>query len=97
MTDCSRERDLGAEPLPCLNSNISNETPPQEPLAKLSTQHRKSAFILKESVQGLADRFPLEHLGFLTLTFRQHITDPKEAQRRLNSLLTAVIKPRYQE
>ena len=96
----TKGQENGAEALPCLNSNISIEigrekgdfTPPA-----LSTQHRKSAFILKESVQGLADRFFLEHLGFLTLTFREHIICPKEAQRRLNSVISNVIKPRYRE
>ena len=97
----------GAGGLPCLNSNISNE-PPQispeagagagsAPLPRLSTQHRKSAFVLQESVHLLAERFGLEKLGFLTLTFREHITCPREAQRRLNSLLTGVIKERYRE
>jgi hypothetical protein len=89
-----------ATPLPCLNSNISTEIPfqtPQTGLAKLSTQHRKSAFVLKESVQLIASKYGLETLGFLTLTFRDHILKPKEAQRRLNSLLTHVIKPRYRD
>ena len=98
----------GTGALPCLNSNISNEPTSAagqdegeagaaRPLVRLSTQHRKSAFVLRESVQQLADKHGIEFLGFLTLTFRQHITCPKEAQRRLNSLLTAVIKPRYKD
>ena len=61
----------------------------------LSTQHRKSSFVLKESVQLLADREGLHNLGFLTLTFREHILCPREAQKRLNSLLSNVIKKRY--
>lgn len=89
--------------LPCLNSNISiidsPNPPPKEQAARglggVSTQHRKSAFILKESVQKLADTYGLERLGFLTLTFKEHILCPKEAQKRLNSLITNVIKPRY--
>lgn len=85
---------LGA--FPCLNSNISTE-PPGGALNTLSTQHRKSAFVLQESVALLARRFGLERLGFLTLTFADHIECPKEAQRRLNSLITHVIKPRYSE
>jgi hypothetical protein len=99
--------EKGSEPLPCLNSNISIENSSNPPsklveissnqFPKLSTQHRKSAFVLKESIQGLAGKFGLEKLGFLTLTFKQHITCPKEAQKRLNSLLTNVIKERYQE
>jgi hypothetical protein len=36
-------------------------------------------------------------MGFLTLTFAQNIQSPREAQRRLNSLITHVIKPRYSE
>jgi hypothetical protein len=85
----------GDDPLPCLNSNISIEIPNN--LAKMSTQHRKTAFVLKESVQLLADRFGVEFLGFLTLTFSDHVICHKEAQKRLNSLLSNVIKPRYQE
>jgi hypothetical protein len=33
----------------------------------------------------------------LTLTFRDHVTCAKEAQRRLNSLLTHIIRPRYRD
>ena len=84
-----------AASLPCLNSNISNENPLQS--ARLSTQQRKTAFILKTSVQTLSEAHKLSHIGFLTLTFAQHILCPKEAQRRLNSLLTRIIKPRYKE
>lgn len=89
----------GASALPCLNSNISTDTPSEScvlpSFQALSTQHRKTAFILKETVSALAERHSIERLGFLTLTFAQHITNPKEAQRRLNSLLTHVIKVRY--
>ena len=95
----NKAQDSGVTPLPCLNSNISTETSPNGEIStvKLSTQHRKSAFILKESVQALADTHGLENLGFLTLTFRDHVTCPREAQKRLNSLISNVIKPRYQE
>ncbi|WAF62329.1 hypothetical protein NRL19_21715 (plasmid) [Aeromonas caviae] len=75
--------------LPCLNSNISTEI--------ASTQHRKSASALGWNVFALAQKHGLENLGFLTLTFKDHVLDVKEAQRRLNSLLTHIIKPRYQD
>lgn len=58
----------------------------------LSTRHKKSAFILKESVDCLAEKFSINFMGFLTLTFAEHILCPKEAQKRLNSLLSNVIK-----
>lgn len=82
-------------PLPCLYSNISTEN--ALPLHQISTQHRKTAFILKESVHHLAERHGIAHLGFLTLTFAEHILCPKEAQKRLNSLLSHVIKKRYRD
>lgn len=85
---------LGGGQLPCLNSNISTEIPP-ESFRNLSTQNKKTAFVLKESVQRLAGQHGIERLGFLTLTFAEHILDPAEAQRRLNSLITHVIKSRY--
>lgn len=84
-TDCVR----GTKPLPCLNSNNSTGT------NDLTTQHRKSAFQLTQSVARLAAKHGIDHLGFLTLTFREHITCPREAQRRLNSLMTHVIRKRY--
>lgn len=45
----------------------------------------------------MADIYGLQNLGFLTLTFKENITDPKEAQRRFNSLATHILKPRYGE
>ncbi len=81
----------GGEPLPCLFSNISIES------VIKSTQHRKSANALSWNVQYFADRFGLENLAFLTNTFADHVVCIKEAQRRFNSLLSNVIKPRYSE
>lgn len=75
--------------LPCLNSNISIIAP--------STQHRKAASALGWNVLSLSQKHGLENLGFLTLTFKDHVLDVKEAQRRLNSLISNVIKPRYQD
>ena len=75
--------------LPCLNSNISIIAP--------STQHRKAAYALGWNVLSLSQKHGLENLGFLTLTFKDHVLDVKEAQRRLNSLISNVIKPRYQD
>lgn len=43
----------------------------------------------------MAARWGLERLGFLTLTFAEHILDPKESQRRLNSLSSNVLRERY--
>jgi hypothetical protein len=47
------------------------------------------------NVNAMAQHHGLERLGFLTLTFRDHVTDAREARRRFNSLVTNVIRPRY--
>jgi hypothetical protein len=49
------------------------------------------------TIEGLAEKFGIERLGFFTLTFADNVTCPKESQRRLNSLLTNVINGRYAE
>ena len=84
-----------ASDLPCLNSNISIENTKNWSKADLSTQHRKSAFVLKLSVEKMAQKYGLEHLGFLTLTFADDVQCHKQAQKRFNSLKTHVLKVRY--
>ncbi len=56
---------------------------------------RRTAFALQVNVQAMCERCGIERVGFLTLTFAQHIVDAREAQRRLNSLNTHVLRPRY--
>lgn len=81
--------------LPCLYSGISIES--LNSVQNLTPHGKKSSFVLKSSVQLLAEQHGLERLGFLTLTFADHILCPKQAQKRFNSLVTNVIKPRYRE
>lgn len=89
--------------LPCLSSNNSIQTAtgdtPESPAVidfqRFSTQHKKSACALAWNVEFLAEKYGLERLGFLTLTFAQDIKDPREAQRRFNSLATNVLRSRY--
>ena len=88
--------------LPCLFSHISNENPCNVNTGELqcndkvfTTGRKRSAFILAESVDSMASKYGLATLGFLTLTFSDHVLCAREAQRRLNSLLTRIIKPRY--
>lgn len=53
------------------------------------------AFCLTEELLLLTKEFGLERLGFLTLTFVDNVSDPKEAQRRFNSLATNVLRKHY--
>ncbi|EOV4178561.1 hypothetical protein ACONW8_004459 [Yersinia enterocolitica] len=88
--------------LPCLYRNNSIEITdktPSKPLShaafELSTNLKKSASALAWNVQHFVDTYGLSNVGFLTLTFRDHVTDPKEAQRRFNSLKSNVLASRY--
>lgn len=93
----------GAAALPCLSSNNSiipthdgdSQSPAVIDFKRFSTQHKKSASALAWNVQFLAEKYGLERLGFLTLTFADHVLDPQEAQRRFNSLATNVLRNRY--
>ncbi|ECO1013853.1 phasyl DNA replicon protein arp [Salmonella enterica subsp. enterica serovar Newport] len=98
--------DGGEDFLPCLYSNNSNEnhlkTPPlgglepaQNQVFQLDTQVRKSASCLAWNVEYFCEKFGIENLGFLTLTFRDHVVDRREAQKRYNSLSTGVLRGRY--
>lgn len=82
-------------PLPCLYSNISNEDD-DDPVYELTPYHRRMAFVLGLEVLDLVERFGLEHVGFLTLTFADHVLRMKEAQRRFNSLNAGVLAERYE-
>ena len=86
--------------LPCLFSNNSADRATQRLQMKtnrLSTQHKKSASALSWNVKSLSEKFGIERLGFLTLTFADHVIDYKEAQRRFNNLRKHVLKVRYSE
>lgn len=91
--------DGGADrvPLPCLNSNISNGRVLESGIKRLSTNHRKTAFKLAKSVSRMCERYGVERVGFLTLTFADHVTCAREAGKRLNSLRTGVLGCRYVE
>jgi hypothetical protein len=99
-----RPADTGAEPgaeglpLPCLYRNISIEgTPNPPPVLALSASQKKGAALISWWVQALAQTYGLPSLGFLTLTFRDHVRCRREAQRRFNSLATNVLRVRYRE
>ena len=78
--------------LPCLSSNNSIET---HQSSRLSTQHRKAAAALMWNVRALCERHGIDRVGFLTLTFADHVTDVREASKRFNSLASNVLNGRY--
>jgi len=92
LTAAGREGGEPAGGLPCLNSN--NSTGEYES-NRLSTQHRKAAAALAWNVKAMCERHGIERVGFLTLTFADHVTDVKEASKRFNSLASHVLNGRY--
>jgi len=62
---------------------------------QLTAHHRRVAALLAWTLIRLAKIHGLERLGFLTLTFPDHVTDPAEAYRRFKSLTAGVLKVRY--
>lgn len=79
----------GSTPLPCQSSHKCTET------ATFPASARRTAYALQLNVQAMCERHGIERIGFLTLTFADHVLDAREAQRRMHSLQTHVLKVRY--
>ena len=84
-------------PVLYLNSNISTETPKEDPTNNLSPYHKRSAFALADNVQRFCSLYGIENCGFLTLTFPDNVQDHKEASRRFNSMRTHFLSRFYGE
>jgi len=83
--------EAGASTLPCQDSNNCTGGA----FRRLASNHRKSAYALKATVESLVETYGIERVGFLTLTFADHVLEPSEAQRRWHSLATHVLNHRY--
>ena len=77
--------------LPCRFLETTQSRVPQN----LSGPHKKTALALSWNVAGLCEKYGVERVGFLTLTFADHVLDAREASRRFNSLASNVLKVRY--
>ena len=89
-------------PLPSLRINNSNKGACEDntvvgscPASVVPSWVRKSEFKVKTEVMALFQKYPLERIGFLTLTFADNVQCHKEATKRLNSLITGVLRERY--
>jgi len=81
--------------LPCLYSNNSIENTDFKS-NRLSSSQKKSAISLSWNIEYMAEKYGLETLGFLTLTFPFHVTCMKEAQKLYNSFNTNFLKDYFQ-
>ena len=63
--------------------------------AGLTGPHRKVAAALSWNVAHVCQAYGIDRVGFLTLTFADHVLDAREASRRFNSLASNVLAKRY--
>lgn len=84
------------EILPCRSLETTQPNGPQKGIpAALVGPRKKVALALSWNVAHMCREYGIERVGFLTLTFSDHVTDPREAQRRFNSLASHVLRKRY--
>lgn len=92
--------------LPCLYSNNSTETSESLPsdshkleqvnaLAGILKPYWKKAAhtLFSNSSRLITESKSINHVGFLTITFADNVTDPKEAYNRFRSFNTHYLKP----
>jgi hypothetical protein len=58
--------------------------------------HKRMAQVLYLEIMAMVKNYGIERIGFLTLTFKDHVTSLREAQRRFRSLRAHVIVKRYE-
>ncbi len=91
----------GEASLPCLRINNSNGGACEDTSAVGSSSKvipswvRKSEFIVKSNIAAMVQKFGINCIGFLTLTFADDVQCHKEATKRFNSLATGVLNERY--
>ena len=85
-------------PLPCrsLGTTQTGEGKRAVPRS-LSGAHKKTAQALSWNVDYLCKKYGVERIGFLTLTFADHVLDAREASRRFNNLARRILRERYPE
>ena len=92
----------GARAVPCLYSDNSIGQSVVIEGFRVQKYHAKVAFSIQCNVKELARLYGIKRLGFLTLTFADHldwreVDDWKEGQRRFNSFATNVLRELFTE
>jgi hypothetical protein len=97
LTEASAQRGF----LPCLKRNNGDK----EEKGALSEAEKiasnpppsgaKTAYALTENVRSLCERYGIEKIGFLTLTFPDNVQSIEEAQRRFHNLQRRVLRDMF--
>lgn len=61
----------------------------------LASKKKKALYALQTNIDALCNKYGLNKIGFLTLTFADDVQCHKEATKRFNSLATNVLKNKY--
>ncbi len=85
-----------APALPCLLSNNCTTEEKTESRNILKGGHKRMAQVLFLEIMALVAFYGIERIGFFTLTFADHVTSLREAQRRFRSIRAHVIVKRYE-
>ena len=99
--------NLGEAPLPCLliNNSITGSCEDKAAVgsvvpvvpAPVPSWVRKAGFIVKTNIHAMCEKYGINSIGFLTLTFADDVQCHKEACKRFNSLATNVLNVRYSQ
>lgn len=94
----------GIASLPCLRINNPNGGACEDKTVVVSAEYvpipssvRKAEFKVKTEVMALFQKYPLERIGFLTLTFADDVQCHDQATKRLDSLRAGVLSKRYEK
>lgn len=68
-----------------LSSNNSDK-PENTGFNRLSPYHKKQAATIRQNAERFVSEVGINHVGFLTLTFPDNVTDHREASRRFDNL-----------
>jgi hypothetical protein len=63
---------------------------------KLPGRLHKKMLSIDKKIQGMVEKFGIEHIAMQTLTIRENVTDGKEFNRRFHSIATNVFPKLYQ-
>lgn len=93
--ECTRFGGAAALPRQKSHNSIGDDVDGHRPELEFPASAKRTAYALQLNVAAMCDRVGIDQVGFLTLTFADHVLDPRVAQRRMNSLTTNVLRPRY--
>lgn len=76
-------------------SSKCNGKPVSRQVRRRQLQRARTAVAIRANVHGIVQRFGIDRVGVMTLTFARHMDDARLAQTRLRSFRTGVLQRRY--